>query len=472
MPGTSPPPRWALTPPFHPYLIPRLRGGHRRSVFCCAIPGLAPGGRYPPPDPVEPGLSSEVAPRGSPARTDDPSLAAPRPPAPLGRRAVRDFMRAVPPRRDPPPARRNRPAAPLEPPVPARATKTFDELTEIARQIRRDVVTMTHVANSGHAGGPLSAADYLTYLFFNELRLDPKTPTHPDRDRFILSNGHCSALLYAELAHRGFIPRTKLGTFRDTGTDLQGHPNRHYVPGIEVGTGSARPGPLDRRGHGAGAAPRTAEALRADGPPPRAARVGQRRRRRAPGGPVLGGLHGGRALRPRQPHAARRQERGADRRLDARRHVDRPAGRQVRGVRVERDRGVGPRLPRDPDRHPALEALQRPAVGGDLPDAHDARLPVVRVGAGLAREAALRPREAPRGRAARARVRGPGGGRRGDPGDRRPPGPPRGPAAGAPEGPLAVLGAHAPGARRRARGARAPTTPASSCSTPTWPSRR
>jgi transketolase len=122
--------------------------------------------------------------------------------------------------------------------VAARAEKTFEQLAEIARQIRRDVVTMTHVANSGHAGGPLSSADYLTYLFFNELRLDPSNPKDPDRDRFILSNGHCSAVLYALLAHRGFIPRTKLGTFRDTGSDLQGHPNRHYVPGVEVGTGS------------------------------------------------------------------------------------------------------------------------------------------------------------------------------------------------------------------------------------------
>ncbi|MCC7139201.1 MAG: transketolase [Planctomycetes bacterium] len=122
--------------------------------------------------------------------------------------------------------------------MPARDPKTFPELAEIARQIRRDVVTMTHVANSGHPGGPLSAADYLTYLFFNELHLDPKEPLHADRDRFILSNGHCSAVLYALLAHRGFIPRNKLGTFRDTGSDLQGHPNRHYVPGVEVGTGS------------------------------------------------------------------------------------------------------------------------------------------------------------------------------------------------------------------------------------------
>lgn len=122
--------------------------------------------------------------------------------------------------------------------MPVRDTRSFDDLAEIARQIRRDVVTMTHVANSGHAGGPLSAADYLTYLFFNELRLDPSQPRHADRDRFILSNGHCSALLYALLAHRGFLPREKLGTFRDTGSDLQGHPNRHYVPGIEVGTGS------------------------------------------------------------------------------------------------------------------------------------------------------------------------------------------------------------------------------------------
>jgi transketolase len=120
----------------------------------------------------------------------------------------------------------------------ARDPKSFEELVEIARQVRRDVVTMTHVANSGHAGGPLSSADYLTYLFFNELRLDPKNAKDPDRDRFILSNGHCSAVLYSLLAHRGFIPRTKLGTFRETGTDLQGHPNRHYVPGVEVGTGS------------------------------------------------------------------------------------------------------------------------------------------------------------------------------------------------------------------------------------------
>ena len=121
---------------------------------------------------------------------------------------------------------------------PVRATKTFAELTDLAREIRRDVVTMTHVANSGHAGGPLSSADYLTYLFFNELRLDPKEPHHPDRDRFILSNGHCSAVLYALLAHRGFLPRTELHTFRDTGSDLQGHPNRHHVRGVEVGTGS------------------------------------------------------------------------------------------------------------------------------------------------------------------------------------------------------------------------------------------
>jgi transketolase len=121
---------------------------------------------------------------------------------------------------------------------PIRATKTFAELVDLAREIRRDVVTMTHVANSGHAGGPLSSADYLAYLFFNELRLDPKDPGHRDRDRFILSNGHCSAVLYALLAHRGFLPREELHTFRDTGSDLQGHPNRHHTPGVEVGTGS------------------------------------------------------------------------------------------------------------------------------------------------------------------------------------------------------------------------------------------
>lgn len=112
------------------------------------------------------------------------------------------------------------------------------ELAEIARQIRKDVCVMTHVAKSGHAGGPLSAADYTTYLLWNVMNLDPEHPAMPDRDRFLISNGHCSALNYALLAHRGFFNRSYLLTFRSTESKLQGHPNRLKVPGLEASTGS------------------------------------------------------------------------------------------------------------------------------------------------------------------------------------------------------------------------------------------
>lgn len=112
------------------------------------------------------------------------------------------------------------------------------ELAEIARQIRKDVCVMTHVAKSGHAGGPLSAADYTTYLYWNVMNVDPADPAWPDRDRFIMSNGHCSALNYALLAHRGFFNRSYLLTFRSTPSRLQGHPNRLKVHGLEASTGS------------------------------------------------------------------------------------------------------------------------------------------------------------------------------------------------------------------------------------------
>lgn len=112
------------------------------------------------------------------------------------------------------------------------------ELKEMARLIRRDVLVMTYVANSGHPGGPLSAADYTTALFFNYLRVDPKNPSWEERDRFILSNGHCSALNYAILARRGFFDPAYLLTFRSTGSSLQGHPNKVKLEGLEASTGS------------------------------------------------------------------------------------------------------------------------------------------------------------------------------------------------------------------------------------------
>lgn len=97
---------------------------------------------------------------------------------------------------------------------------------------------MTHVAKSGHPGGPLSAADYTAALYFNYCRVDPKNRFVEPRDYFIISNGHCSALNYSLLAHRGFFPPAYLLTFRSTGSGLEGHPNRLKTPGVEVSAGS------------------------------------------------------------------------------------------------------------------------------------------------------------------------------------------------------------------------------------------
>ncbi|MFH1675911.1 MAG: 1-deoxy-D-xylulose-5-phosphate synthase N-terminal domain-containing protein [bacterium] len=113
-----------------------------------------------------------------------------------------------------------------------------EKLREIARTIRKDVLVETYSAKSGHPGGPLSAADYLTALYFNYLRIDPKNPRVEPRDMFIMSNGHCSALSYALLARRGFFPPAYLLTFRSTGSGLEGHPNRNKTPGIDVSAGS------------------------------------------------------------------------------------------------------------------------------------------------------------------------------------------------------------------------------------------
>jgi len=97
---------------------------------------------------------------------------------------------------------------------------------------------MTYAAKSGHPGGPLSAADYLTCAFFNHVRVDPKNSSDENRDIFIISNGHCSALHYSLLSRRGFFPPGYLLTFRSTGSGLEGHPNRHKTPGVEISAGS------------------------------------------------------------------------------------------------------------------------------------------------------------------------------------------------------------------------------------------
>jgi transketolase len=113
-----------------------------------------------------------------------------------------------------------------------------DRLTGIARELRITDLQMIIEAGSGHPGGTLSAADVITVLFFHKLRLRPEQPDWPDRDRFVLSKGHCIPIVYAAMAKRGFFDEKQLMTLRQLGSPLQGHPDRTRLPGIEASTGS------------------------------------------------------------------------------------------------------------------------------------------------------------------------------------------------------------------------------------------
>ena len=112
------------------------------------------------------------------------------------------------------------------------------ELSPICRQVRRDIITMTANAGSGHPGGSLSAVELMTSVFFNHMRVDPSNPHDPDRDRFVLSKGHTAPGLYSALAYRGFFPVSDLPTLRHADSYLQGHPNMNLVPGVDMSTGS------------------------------------------------------------------------------------------------------------------------------------------------------------------------------------------------------------------------------------------
>ena len=107
-----------------------------------------------------------------------------------------------------------------------------------ACKVRMDAVTGVFYAKSGHPGGSLSAADLLTYLYFKEMNVDPKNPHNPDRDRFVLSKGHCCPGLYATLAERGYFSPEEMKTLRHIGSMLQGHPNMNDTPGVDMSTGS------------------------------------------------------------------------------------------------------------------------------------------------------------------------------------------------------------------------------------------
>lgn len=112
------------------------------------------------------------------------------------------------------------------------------ELMMTANEIRKGIITAVHSAKSGHPGGSLSAADIFTYLYYEELNVDPKNPKKPNRDRFVLSKGHTSPGLYSTLAHKGFFPVEDLKTFRHTGSYLQGHPDMKHIPGVDMTSGS------------------------------------------------------------------------------------------------------------------------------------------------------------------------------------------------------------------------------------------
>lgn len=112
------------------------------------------------------------------------------------------------------------------------------ELKLFANTSRKHIIEETHAAKSGHPGGSLSSMDYMAYLYNCEMRVDPKNPGDPDRDRFVLSKGHCAPGLYAALAQRGFFPEEDLLTIRKIGSYLQGHPNMNTTPGVDFSTGS------------------------------------------------------------------------------------------------------------------------------------------------------------------------------------------------------------------------------------------
>ena len=118
-----------------------------------------------------------------------------------------------------------------------------EELKKVANEVRKGIVTGVHAAKSGHPGGSLGAADIMTYLYFEEMNVDPADPRKADRDRFVLSKGHCAPGLYAVLAERGFFPKEDLETLRHIGSHLQGHPNMNDTPGVDMSTGSAFPPP-------------------------------------------------------------------------------------------------------------------------------------------------------------------------------------------------------------------------------------
>lgn len=114
----------------------------------------------------------------------------------------------------------------------------INQLKEISKSIRRNIIEEVYSASSGHPGGALSIADILTVLYFNQMNINPEKPDDGNRDRFVLSKGHASAALYAVLAEKGYFPKKDLKTFRKIDSYLQGHPDMKHIPGVDMTTGS------------------------------------------------------------------------------------------------------------------------------------------------------------------------------------------------------------------------------------------
>lgn len=112
------------------------------------------------------------------------------------------------------------------------------QLQVMANNVRKGIIEAVHSAKAGHPGGSLSSADIFTYLYFEEMNIDPKEPKKADRDRFVLSKGHVAPGYYAALAHRGFFPVEDLKTLRHIGSYLQGHPDMKHIPGVDMSSGS------------------------------------------------------------------------------------------------------------------------------------------------------------------------------------------------------------------------------------------
>ncbi len=112
------------------------------------------------------------------------------------------------------------------------------ELKKTANEVRKGIVTAVYSAQAGHPGGSLSAADIYTYLYFEEMNIDPDKTDDPNRDRFVLSKGHTCPGLYSVMAQRGYFPVEELKTFRHLGARLQGHPSMQYLPGLDMSSGS------------------------------------------------------------------------------------------------------------------------------------------------------------------------------------------------------------------------------------------